>query len=309
MKKLIVMFMVSTLLLGTLGGCGKKDDGKIDVGVSIASFDDTFLMYMKDGMEAYANEHSDTITIEFVDAAEDMAKQMDQVENFVVQQKDAIIVIPVDTSATGPITDTAKEAETPLVYVNRNPGNLPEGAYYVGSQDIVAGRLQMEWLAETLNGKANVAVLMGKLDNEGALARTKGNEEVAADFPDMNIVDKQTGKWQRNEGMMVTEDWLNKFGEELNAVLCNNDDMALGAAQALKDAGRDDVLVLGVDATPDGISGIEAGMISATVFQDAAGQGGGAVKTAFSAASGETVTKETWIPFQLVTPENLADFK
>jgi len=243
--------MVSTLLVGMLGGCGKKDDGKIDIGVSIANFDDTFLMYMKDGMEAYAKEHGDKITIEFVDAAEDMAKQMDQVENFVVQKKDAIVVVPVDTSATAPITKKATDAKTPLVYVNRNPGNLPEGAYYVGSQDVVAGRLQMEWLAEALNGKGNVAILIGKLDNEGALARTKGNEEVAADFPDINIVEKQTGKWQRNDGMMVTEDWLNKYGTELNAVLCNNDDMALGAAQALKDAGREDILVLGVDVILD----------------------------------------------------------
>lgn len=309
MKKLIVLLMVSTLLVGMLGGCGKKDDGKIDIGVSIANFDDTFLMYMKDGMEAYAKENGDKITIEFVDAAEDMAKQMDQVENFVVQKKDAIIVVPVDTSATAPITTKATDAKTPLVYVNRNPGNLPEGAYYVGSEDIVAGRLQMEWLAEALNGKGNVAILIGKLDNEGALARTKGNEEIAADFPDINIVEKQTGKWQRNDGMMVTEDWLNKYGTDLNAVLCNNDDMALGAAQALKDAGRDDVYVLGVDATPDGLAGLEAGTLAATVFQDAAGQGGGAVKAAFSAATGETVTKETWIPFQLVTPENIADFK
>ena len=109
--------------------------------------------------------------------------------------------------------------------------------------------------------------------------------------------------------MMVTEDWLNRFGQELSAIASNNDDMALGAIQALKDAGREDVLIIGVDATPDGLAALEAGDLDATVFQDAAGQGGGGIQVAIKAASGESVEKETWIPFKLVTPENLSSFK
>jgi len=320
-KKSLALLVVTTLFLGLLAGCGaqKSDapstdgdaakDSKVKIGVSIANFDDTFLTYMMDGMKAYAEEHKDEIDIEFVDAKEDMAKQMNQVENFIVQQKDAIIVVPVDTSATDPITSAATEEGIKLVYVNRNPGKLPEGTYYVGSEEVVAGRLQMEFLADALDGKGKIAILMGKLDNEGALKRTEGNEEIAAKFDGIEIVDKQTGLWQRNEGMMKTEDWLNRFGDDLNAIASNNDDMALGAIQALKDAGRDDILVVGVDATPDGLAALEAGDLAATVFQDAAGQGGGSVEVAFKAAKGESVDTETWIPFQLVTPENIGDFK
>lgn len=329
MKKLLSLLLVLVLVF-SLAGCGEEDSTtsessttetktetkdeetkteKVKIGVSIANFDDTFLTYMVDGMKAYAAEHSDKIDIEFVDAKEDMAKQMDQVENFLVQQKDAIIVVPVDTSAAGPLTSAAKADGVPLVYVNRNPGDLPEGTYYVGSEEVVAGRLQMEFLVENMGEEGKVAILMGKLDNEGAIKRTEGNKEVASGYPGIEIVEEQTGKWQRNEGMMVTEDWLNKYGDELDAILCNNDDMALGAVQALKDFGRDDVMVLGVDATPDGIAALEAGTLSATVFQDAAGQGGGGVEVAYMAATGEFVTTETWIPFQLVTPENVADFK
>lgn len=318
LKKSLVLLIVTTLVLGMLAGCGAKDSeqasgdeksDKIKIGVSIANFDDTFLTYMMDGMKAYAEKNKDKIDIEFVDAKEDMAKQMDQVENFIVQQKDAIIVVPVDTSATDPITSSATEAGAKLVYVNRKPASLPDGTYYVGSEEIVAGRLQMEFLAEALDGKGKLAILMGKLDNEGALKRTEGNEEVAAKHPDIEIMDKQTGKWQRNEGMMKTEDWLNRFGDDLKAIASNNDDMALGAIQALKDAGREDILVVGVDATPDGLAALEAGDLAATVFQDANGQGGGAVEVAFKAASGEEVEQETMVPFQLVTPENIADFK
>ena len=282
----------------------------VKVGVSIANFDDTFLTYMMDGMKAYAKAHSSEVELTFTDAKEDMAKQLDQVENFIVQKKDAIIIVPVDTSAAGPMTKNIVGKNIKAVYVNRNPGNLPDGAYYVGSEEIVAGRLQMEFLGEKLKGKGNVAILMGKLDNEGALKRTAGNEEVQKNkYPDIKILDKQTGLWQRNEGLAKTEDWLNRFGKDLSAILCNNDDMALGAIQALKDKKRTDIVVVGVDATPDALPSVSKGELAATVFQDAAGQGGGGVEVAMKAAKGEKVTKETWIPFKLVTPENLSQFK
>ena len=261
-------------------------------------------------MKAYAKAHPNDVQLTFTDAKEDMAKQLDQVENFIVQKMDAIIVVPVDTSATAPMTKNMLAKNIKAVYVNRNPGNLPDGAYYVGSEEIVAGRLQMEFLGEKLKGKGNVAILMGKLDNEGALKRTAGNEEVQKNkYPGIKILDKQTGQWQRNEGLAKTEDWLNRFGKDLNAILANNDDMALGAIQALKDKKRTDIIVVGVDATPDALTSVSKGELAATVFQDAAGQGGGGVEVAMKAAKGEKVAKETWIPFKLVTPANLSQFK
>lgn len=307
-KKMMVLCL-AFLMLFSFVGCGAEDDGKVKIGVSIANFDDTFLTYMMDGMKAYAADHADEIEITFVDAKEDVAKQADQVDNFLVQQMDAIIVVPVDTSATNPITNAAIEAETKLVYVNRRPSDLPEGTFYVGSEEIVAGRLQMEYLADALGGEGQVAILMGKLDNEGALLRTEGNKEIAEGFPGIEIVDEQTGLWQRNEGMMKTEDWLNRFGDDLKAIASNNDDMALGAIQALKDADREDILVVGVDATPDGLKALESGDLAATVFQDASGQGGGAVEVAFNAVKGTQDDQVKMIPFQLVTPENIADFQ
>ena len=282
----------------------------VKVGVSIANFDDTFLTYMMDGMKAWGKSHPGEVELTFTDAKEDMAKQLDQVENFIVQKMDAVIIVPVDTSATAPMTKNLVSKGIKAVYVNRNPGNLPDGAYYVGSEEVVAGRLQMEFLGEKLKGKGNIAILIGKLDNEGALKRTAGNEEVQkAKYPNIKILDKQTGQWQRNEGLMKTEDWLNRFGKDLQAILSNNDDMALGAIQALKDKKRTDVIVVGVDATPDALTSISKGELAATVFQDAAGQGGGAVEVAVKAAKGQKMPKETWIPFKLVTPENLSQFK
>lgn len=282
----------------------------VKVGVSIANFDDTFLTYMMDGMKAYAKTYGNDVELTFTDAKEDMAKQLDQVENFLVQKKDVIIIVPVDTSATGPMTSSIVSKGGKVVYVNRNPGRLPNGAYYVGSEELVAGRLQMEFLGEKLGGKGNVAILMGKLDNEGALKRTEGNEEVLKKkYPNIKVLDKQTGLWQRSEGMQKTEDWINRFGKDINAILCNNDDMALGAIQALKDKKRTDIIVVGVDATPDALTSLAKGELAATVFQDAVGQGGGGLEVALKAAKGEKVATETWIPFKLVTPANLSQFK
>ena len=282
----------------------------VKIGVSIANFDDTFLTYMMDGMKAWGKAHPGEVELTFTDAKEDMAKQLDQVENFIVQKMDAVIVVPVDTSATAPMTKNLVGKGVKAVYVNRNPGNLPDGAYYVGSEEVVAGRLQMEFLGEKLKGKGNIAILIGKLDNEGALKRTAGNEEVQkAKYPNIKILDKQTGQWQRNEGLTKTEDWLNRFGKDLQAILSNNDDMALGAIQALKDKKRTDVIVVGVDATPDALTSISKGELAATVFQDAVGQGGGSVDVAVKAVKGQKPPKETWVPFKLVTPENLSQFK
>ena len=109
----------------------------VKVGVSIANFDDTFLTYMMDGMKAWAKANSSEVQLTFTDAKEDMAKQLDQVENFIVQKMDAIIIVPVDTSATAPMTKNIMAKGIKAVYVNRNPGNLPEGAYrnYYRRQD------------------------------------------------------------------------------------------------------------------------------------------------------------------------------
>lgn len=283
--------------------------GKVKIGVSISNFDDTFLMYMKDGMDEYAKTLGDDVEITYVDAKEDTAKQLSQVENFISQGMDAIVVVPVNTEATEPITSACKNANIPLVYVNRLPGNLPDDVVFVGSNSIDAGIFQMEYIAEKLGGKGNVVIMMGKLDNEAAIKRTEGVKEVAKRYPDIKIIMEQTANWSREEGMSLMENWL-ATGKQIDAVASNNDDMALGAIKAIEAAGKlGQIIVGGVDATPDALAELEAGKLDCTVFQDAAGQGSGAIKAAYALAKGEDVEKRVWIPFQLVTPENYKEFK
>jgi inositol transport system substrate-binding protein len=220
----------------------------------------------------------------------------------------AVVVVPVNTEATAPMTDALNKANIPLVYVNRLPANLPDNVVFVGSNSIDAGVFQMEYLAEKLNGKGNIVIMMGKLDNEAAVQRTAGVEQVAAKYPEIKIIKKQTAEWSRDKGLSLMENWLSS-GDQIDAVAANNDDMALGAIQAIEAAGLlGKIIVGGTDATPDALAAMDEGKLDLTVFQDAAGQGGGSIKAAVALAMGETVENRVWIPFVLVTPENYKEF-
>jgi inositol transport system substrate-binding protein len=226
----------------------------------------------------------------------------------VAQKVDAIILIPANTDATDPMTKLAVDAKIPLVYVNRKPANLPEGVAYAGSDSIVAGRLQMEWIAKKLNGKGNVVIMNGNLSQEAAQQRTAGVKEVAAKFPDIKITKEDTAEWSRDKGLALMENWL-ATGDQIDAVASNNDEMAIGAIKAIEAAGKlGQIVVGGVDASPDALAEMDKGRLNVTVFQNAAGQGEGGIKAAIALARGEKIEQITWIPYELVTPDNYKDY-
>lgn len=268
---------------------------------------DQFLQLVADGMQGAADAAGATINIQAADEKTDI--QVGQVENCIQQGASAIVVVPVDTDATGPMTEAAAKAGIPLVYVNRRPADLPDGVPYVGSDSLVSGTLEMTELAKLAGGKGNVVILQGDPANEAAVLRTQGCNDVVAQNPGMTVTKTQAGNWQRDKGQAIMEDWL-QSGEEITVVCANNDEMALGAINALKAAGKlDKVLVGGVDATGDALAAMEAGDLEVTVFQDASGQGGGGVEAAIKLIKGEKVPSYVDIPYQLVTPANIADFK
>jgi len=281
-------------------------DAPIKIGVSML-FDDLWLTILRDAMTAYA-ESQPGVELIMVDSKEDVATQLGQVENFVAQGVDAIILIPANTDATDPMTKAAVDAGIPLVYVNRKPANLPEGVAYAGSDSIVAGTLQMEWIAEQLEGKGNVVIMNGNLSQEAAQQRTAGVKEVAAKFPDIKIIKEDTANWSRDQGLALMENWL-ATGDQIDAVASNNDEMAIGALAAIEAAGKlGQILVGGVDASPDALDAMDKGRLNVTVFQNAAGQGEGGIKAAIALARGEAIEQITWIPYELVTPENYKEY-
>ncbi|AGO54779.1 rhizopine-binding protein MocB [Serratia plymuthica 4Rx13] len=279
------------------------------IGVSMAYFDQNFLTIIRHSIDKEAKARG--ITVQFEDARGDVGRQTDQVQSFISAGVDAIIVDPVNSAGTPAITKLVTKAGTPLVYVNRTPGDskLPSGVVFVGSDEKESGTLQMEELARLANYKGNVAIMIGNLTDAGALQRTKDVEQVVAKYPNMKVVQKQSANYSRSEGMDLMMNWVTN-GESIDIVAANNDEMAIGAIMALQQAGKRDskVLIGGIDATPDGLKALSSGKMQVTVFQDAVGQGKASVDVAQRMIKGEKLEPYYWIPFELVTPATMQKF-
>lgn len=280
------------------------------IGVSVAYFDDNFLTTMRNAMQAEAEAHGHEI--QFLDAQGDIGRQLSQTQTLAAQGVDAIIINPVDTAATGKMTETAVSNGIPLVYVNREPEGDDldnDGVAFVGSDQKVSGVMQMEALAEQLNGEGKVAIMLGELSSGATHQRTEGVKEVAAKFPGIEIVEEQVANYQRSEAIDLMNNWI-VGGQQIDAIAANNDEMALGALIAMRQSGisPETIKVAGIDATRDALDAMQRGELAVTVFQDPVGQGGGAVKVAIDMINGEPVEKINMVPFKLVTADNLDDF-
>jgi ABC-type sugar transport system substrate-binding protein len=303
MKKLLAgallgMLMTSSAMAG-------------DIGVSMAN-SDTFLTVLRKGIEKAAGDANQPVQIEIAD--DDVQKQLSQIQNFIASKVDAIIVNAVDTSATAPMTKLANEAGIPIVYVNRMPSDVDalgsKGAF-VASNEVDSGTLETKEVCRLLGGKGDILIMVGDLANQAAIQRTKDIHDVIAtpECSGMKVLDEQTAVWDPVKAQDLMTNWI-AAGHKPAAVIANNDNMAIGAINAMKSAGwsMDDVVVAGIDATQEALAYMKAGDLDVTVFQDAFGQGAGAVDAAIKLSKGESVDAKVWIPFQLVTPENMDQF-
>jgi inositol transport system substrate-binding protein len=280
------------------------------IGVSMALFDDNFLTVVRASMKSRAQQLD--AGIQFEDAQNDIGRQLNQIQNFMAQKVDAIIVNPVDTDATPRITRLAVAARIPLVYVNRLPADkqLPPGVAFVGSDETQSGILQMLEVCRLLQGKGDVVIMMGELTNQSARQRTQDVYDVIArpQCRGIQVVAKQTANWKRTEAADLMTNWLSA-GLRPQAVVANDDEMAIGAIQSLKQAKLlSSTVVVGIDATADGLAALKAGELKATVFQNGAAQGTGAIDIALKLARGEKVPSFVWVPFELVTAANLSTY-
>ncbi|MFV0358991.1 sugar ABC transporter substrate-binding protein [Tropicimonas sp.] len=305
--------MTTALVVGVAGSASAEN-----IGVTMALFDDNFLTVLRNGMIDYAAT-LDGVTVQIEDAQNDVGKQLNQIQNFVALGVDAIVVNPVDTDATIAMSTAAADAGIPLVYVNRMPVNmdsLPDNQAFVASDERESGTLETQEVCRLLKEKgkgdgAKAVILMGELSNQAARMRTQDVYDVVAtdECSFIEIVEEQTAMWMRTLGADLMTNWLSA-GVTFDAVISNNDEMAIGAVQAMKTSGlsMDDIIVGGVDATADALAAMQAGDLDVTVFQNAAGQGHGAIDTALKLARGEPSEKQVFVPFELVTPANVADY-
>lgn len=314
-KKWFSLVMIMVVVVGILSGCSSSNggatsvdgSGKMKIGITYQNLQNEFILNIQDHLRAKAKE----LGVELIEAdGQGKAEnQISQIENFITQKVDAIILNPFDKDGCAPAVDKANAANIPIIVLNAQVSNVDKATAYVGSDDEEAGRMEMQYVADQLDGKGNVVIIHGPNGHSAEVGRTNGNMEVLADYPEMNVLFEQTANWDRAEGMSLMENWL-QSGKKIDAVISQNDEMALGAYKAVESAKKqDEIIVVGIDAIPDALNAVGEGKLAATVFQDSGGQGARAVEVAVDVINGKSVEHMNYIPFLLVTKENLADFK
>lgn len=306
LRSVILLVLALSMLLALTACSTSQKSDKVKIGVTLMDFSTEFGIGLKDYMTAKADSMGD-VELTVVDAGGDAAKQLQQVETFISQKVDAIIMQPQEQEACSPAIDKAKAAGIPII--NCNSLTITEPDAYVGSNDSESAEIAMTYIAEQLGGKGNVLMMHGHPGQTAEVKRTEGAMDILAQNPDMTLLDEQTADWDRAEAMTLMENWIQAYGDQINAVFCQNDEMALGALNALVQAGKkDNVLVVGVDAIDDALQSVKDGKMDATVYQDCKGQAEGAIEAAYKLAKGESVEKEILIPFILVTTENVDEY-
>jgi inositol transport system substrate-binding protein len=287
------------------GGNSPPADRQRVLGVSLLNLSSEFIVMLNQAIAAKASERHVRLLVS--DAQRSAERQVQQVESFIAQRVDAIILNPCEVEASSPAVDKALAAGIPIVSVNSETRSVPTA--FVGSRDEESARLAMEYIARRLNGKGNLVMMHGFMGQAAQIKRAQGAREILVRNPGLVLLAEQTADWDRAKAMTLMENWIQSHGRRIQAVFAHNDEMGMGAVIALEQAGmKKDVIVASVDAFGDAIQAIKDGRLDATVFQDARGQGGMAVETALKILNREPFERQVFIPFRLVTRENVCGY-
>ncbi len=307
-------FYSFVFLASVLVGCNQSNksesetkDGakKLVIGSTMLSMQNEFVVNVSDEMEAKAKELG--VELITVDAERSALKQVEQVESFIAQGVDAIVMNPCEVEASSPAVKLALDAKIPIINVNSETTAKPTS--FVGSDDVESARIAMNYIVKKLGGKGNVIMMHGYMGQAAQIKRDKGAKEILKANPGLKLLAEQSGEWDRAKAMSLTENWIQSYGTKINAIFAQNDEMGLGVVKALEAAGlKDKIIVVSIDAIPDALQAVKKGTLDATVYQNAKQQGSKAIENAVKAAKGEAFEKEVLIPFQLVTKENLNEF-
>lgn len=304
MKKILALIMVLVLSL-SLVACGTKDDKggvetpgkdeKYTVGFVISTQTNPFFVSLKEGAEKKAKELG--IELVVLDSQDDSAKELANMEDLITRKVDLILVNPTDSDAIVNSVIAANDANIPVITVDR-ASNGGEVLSYIASDNIAGGKMAGEYILEQLGGKGKAVELEGIAGTNAARERGEGFNE-AIKGSDIEVVAKQTADFDRVKGLEVMENIL-QSQPEINAVFAHNDEMALGALEAIKASGKD-IIVVGFDATDDAVKAVEAGDMAATVAQQPELIGEMGIDAAVKSLKGETIEKSVPVELKLIT--------
>lgn len=278
---------------------------EIKIGVLMKTMSDTYSNKLGDHIESYVKEKYPQAKLFLMDGQADIAKQISQAEDLIAKQVDVVILNPQDADGSAQVLDLCKDAGIPVVEVNTETTRT-DYASFVGSEDVEAGEIMGKFVSEQLAGQGQIAILEGNMGQSAQIKRYEGLSNTILKETGIECVAALTADWSRDKAMQTTEDWLGKYSD-LKAIICENDDMAMGALQACESQNRD-LIIIGVDGISDALKAVKDGRLTASVLQDAAGQASTVVDVAVKAANGQAVESRYKVPFQLITKENVDQF-
>jgi ABC-type sugar transport system substrate-binding protein len=264
-----IMTLLLAFLLTACGGGAPETEGRLTIGFSQVGSESSWRTSFSESVQAEAERRG--IDLKFSDAQQKQENQIKAIRSFIAQDVDAIVVAPVVETGWKPVLVEAQRAGIPVVIVDRNM-DLDDDSLYltrVASDFVEEGRKAARWLMEATAGECAIVELQGTVGATAAIDRMQGFNEVIADYPNARIVRSQTGDFTRSEGKEVMESFLKaEDGGDICAVWAHNDEMAIGAALAIREAGfdpGDDILIVSVDAVPDIFKAMADGDTNATV--------------------------------------------
>ena len=305
MKKVWFSLLTALLVVGLIAGCSsqsgleqqeeKQDDG-VTIGFSISTLNNPFFVTLKEGAEKAAKEAGAELIV--VDAQDDSAKQLNDVEDLIQKKVDILLINPTDSHAVSSAVESANQAGIPVITVDREAEG-GETVAHIASDNVSGGKMAGEYILEQLGGKGNIVELEGIPGTSAARDRGKGFHEAVDGKPGVKVVASQPADFNRAKGLNVMENILQSH-KDIQAVFAHNDEMALGALEAIK-AAKKEILVVGFDAIEDAVKAVEKGDMAATIAQKPEEMGRIAAEVAVKAAKGEKVEKFYPVELELIT--------
>ncbi|TFB12941.1 ribose ABC transporter substrate-binding protein RbsB [Filobacillus milosensis] len=305
--------LIAFLTIGLLAACStesptsggddeeasKEDDGKVHIGLAVSTQANPFFVTLKEGAEAKAEEMGVELTT--VDAKDDAATQLSSIEDLIQQDVDVLVVNPTDSEAVVTAIEAANDADIPVITVDRSADG-GEVVSHIASDNVAGGEMAADYIKEQLGGEGKVVELEGIPGSSAARERGKGFHNVVDEESGIEVVAKQPADFERAKGLTVMENIIQST-PEFDAVFAHNDEMALGAVQALEAAGMSDVVVVGFDATDDARAAVKEGTMDATIAQQPTVIGEKGIETAVKVANGKSVEDFIPVELELVTAE------
>lgn len=307
MKKLLVALMAAGLFLSgcgaaTLGDNSSKEDAKTEekqpadlkVGVSLSTLNNPFFVSIKEGITTLADENKTKTIVS--DAQNDASKQSNDIDDLIQQKVDVILINPVDSSAIQPAVEAANEANIPVIALDRSSDG-GKVLTLVASDNVKGGEMAANFIIEKVGKEAKVVQLEGTPGASATRERGEGFESIAK--KDLTIVQSQSADFDRAKGLTVMENIM-QSNADIKAVFAQNDEMALGAVEALKAANKSDIIVVGFDGNEDGVKAVKAGTMAATVAQQPIEMGKLALQAAYDHFAGKKVDDKIDSPLELL---------